>query len=165
MVLHMMAVVQLRNPTEGRAYYDRKMAAGKSPNEAMRCLKRRLSDIVYRAMLDDYVATKRQAREDTGERHFNPARPAHIPTPALRISHFPDPSPESLRPPCPRRLDTEGSQIRTLAGLSLLTAAIKSDNERLQSHIGSYLEHDDAVADAVRHAEGRLQVRRSSQPL
>jgi transposase len=58
MVLHMMAVVQLRNPTEGRAYYDRKVAAGKSPNEAMRCLKRRLSDIVYRAMLDDYVATK-----------------------------------------------------------------------------------------------------------
>jgi transposase len=58
MVLHMMAVVQLRNPTEGRTYYDRKVADGKSPNEAMRCLKRRLSDIVYRALLDDYVATK-----------------------------------------------------------------------------------------------------------
>lgn len=57
-VLHMMAVVQLRNPTEGRTYYDRKIAAGKSPNEAMRCLKRRLSDIVYRAILDDYIATK-----------------------------------------------------------------------------------------------------------
>jgi transposase len=55
-VLHMMAVVQLRNPTEGRAYYDRKLAAGKTPNEAMRCLKRRLSDIVYRTMLDDLVA-------------------------------------------------------------------------------------------------------------
>ncbi len=47
MALHMMAVVQLRNTTEGRAYYDRKVAAGKTPNEAMRCLKRRLSDIVY----------------------------------------------------------------------------------------------------------------------
>jgi transposase len=58
MVLHMMAVVQLRNPTEGRAYYDRKVAAGKSPNEAMRCLKRRLSDIVYRTMLND-LATNR----------------------------------------------------------------------------------------------------------
>jgi transposase len=54
--LHMMAVVQLRNATAGRAYYDRKVAAGKTPNEAMRCLKRRLSDIVYRAMLDDLVA-------------------------------------------------------------------------------------------------------------
>ena len=57
-VLHIMAVVQLRNPTEGRAYYDRKVADGKSPNEAMRCLKRRLSDIVYRVLLDDYVTTK-----------------------------------------------------------------------------------------------------------
>ena len=56
--LHMMAVVQLRNATEGRAYYDRKVAAGKTPNEAMRCVKRRLSDIVYKTMLDDLVANK-----------------------------------------------------------------------------------------------------------
>ena len=57
-VLHMMAVVQLRNATEGRTYYDRRITDGKSPNEAMRCLKRRLSDIVYRALLNDYIATK-----------------------------------------------------------------------------------------------------------
>jgi transposase len=50
-----MATVQLRNPTEGRAYYDRKKAAGESSMEAMRCLKRRLSDIVYRLMVDDAV--------------------------------------------------------------------------------------------------------------
>ena len=35
-VLHTMARVQLRNPTEGRAYYDRKKANGKAPTEAMR---------------------------------------------------------------------------------------------------------------------------------
>ncbi len=52
-VLHIMAVVQLRNPSPGRDYYDRKKLAGKSSMEAMRCLKRRLSDIVYRTMLDD----------------------------------------------------------------------------------------------------------------
>jgi hypothetical protein len=54
--LHIMATVQLRNPTEGRAYYDRKKAAGKTSNEAMRALKRRLSDIVYRHMVDDAIA-------------------------------------------------------------------------------------------------------------
>jgi transposase len=55
-VLHIMATVQLRTrTTEGRAYYDRKVAAGKTPNEAMRCLKRRLSDVVYRTMLGDIV--------------------------------------------------------------------------------------------------------------
>ena len=53
-----MAVVQLRRDTEGRAYYDRKKADGKSANEAMRCLKRRLSDAVYRTMLDDLTKTR-----------------------------------------------------------------------------------------------------------
>jgi len=56
--LHIMATVQLRNATDGRAYFDRKKAAGKSSNEAMRCLKRRLSDAVYRSMLDDAVKAK-----------------------------------------------------------------------------------------------------------
>ncbi len=57
-VLHIMATVQLRNATEGRAYYDRKKHSGKTSNEAMRCLKRRLSDAVYRTMLDDAVKAK-----------------------------------------------------------------------------------------------------------
>jgi transposase len=54
--LHIMATVQLRNPTEGRAYYDRKKATGKTSAEAMRCLKRRLSDAVYRTLLADLAA-------------------------------------------------------------------------------------------------------------
>jgi transposase len=52
-VLHIMATVQLRKPTEGRAYFDRRKAAGKTSMEAMRALKRRLSDIVYRQMTND----------------------------------------------------------------------------------------------------------------
>jgi transposase len=52
-VLHIMAVVQLRNPTQGRACFDRKVAAEKTPREAMRALKRRLSDIVYHQMRAD----------------------------------------------------------------------------------------------------------------
>ena len=55
-VLHTMAIVQLRTPTEGRGYYDRKKASGKGSMEAMRCLKRRLSDIVFRTMLADVAA-------------------------------------------------------------------------------------------------------------
>src|SRR6478609_934436 len=56
-VLHTMARVQLHIPTEGRAYYDRKKADGKAPMEAMRCVKRRLSDIVFQTMLNDAVRT------------------------------------------------------------------------------------------------------------
>src|SRR3954451_14293771 len=40
-VLHIAAVVQLRNDTAGRAYYRRKRAAGTGGPEAVRCLKRR----------------------------------------------------------------------------------------------------------------------------
>jgi len=58
-MLHTMATVQLRNPTDGRAYFDRKKADGKSSMEAMRCLKRRLSDAVYRVMAEDLAATMR----------------------------------------------------------------------------------------------------------
>jgi len=65
-VLHIMATVQLRNPGIGRDYYDRKKAAGKTSMEAMRCLKRRLSDIVYRTMLDDTAAHATGSRTGPG---------------------------------------------------------------------------------------------------
>jgi transposase len=52
-VLYLMAVVQLRHATPGRAYYIRKLAEGKSSREALRCLKRRLSDVVYRCLIAD----------------------------------------------------------------------------------------------------------------
>ena len=55
-VLHIMATVQLRNPGPGRTYFDRRKAEGKTSMEAMRALKRRLSDIVYRHLVDDAVA-------------------------------------------------------------------------------------------------------------
>jgi transposase len=51
--LYMMAIVQVRRPSAGQAYYRRKLAEGKSPKEALRCLKRRLSDAVYRCLLAD----------------------------------------------------------------------------------------------------------------
>src|SRR3954467_9340739 len=54
--LHIMATVQLRNPTEGRAYFDRRKAHGKASMEAMRRLKRRLSDIVFKRIADDAIA-------------------------------------------------------------------------------------------------------------
>ena len=55
-VLHIMAIVQIRHDTEGRAYYRRKLTAGKTPMEALRCLKRRLSDAVFRQLTADAKA-------------------------------------------------------------------------------------------------------------
>jgi transposase len=56
--LHMMAVTQIRYPgTPGRRYYERKRTEGKTPKEALRCLKRRLSDLVYYQLLADRRGT------------------------------------------------------------------------------------------------------------
>jgi transposase len=52
-VIHIAAVSQLRLDSPGRAYYRRKLAAGKTPMEAMRCLKRRISDAIYRQLVAD----------------------------------------------------------------------------------------------------------------
>ena len=52
-VIHIAAVTQIRLDTEGRAYYQRKRAAGKKPAEALRCLKRRISDAIYKQLVDD----------------------------------------------------------------------------------------------------------------
>jgi transposase len=51
--LHIMAITQLRRDCPGRRYYVRKRAEGKGHKEALRCLKRRLSDLVYRRLLAD----------------------------------------------------------------------------------------------------------------
>src|SRR5262245_28699502 len=64
-VLHVAAIVQLRNDTEGRAYYRRKLAANKTSLESLRCLKRRLSDVVYRQLLADAQAAE-LPDEETG---------------------------------------------------------------------------------------------------
>jgi hypothetical protein len=57
----MVAMVQVRHRTAGQAYYRRKRAEGKSPKEALRCLKRRLSDAVYRCLLADQLRCPPQA--------------------------------------------------------------------------------------------------------
>ena len=52
-VMHMIAVCQARSDPRGKAYYRRKLEEGKSRREAMRCLKRRVSDVVFKALVAD----------------------------------------------------------------------------------------------------------------
>jgi len=52
-MIHIAAVTQIRLDTEGRVYYRRKRVEGKKPLEAMRCLKRRISDALYHQLLAD----------------------------------------------------------------------------------------------------------------
>ena len=65
-VLDIAGIVQLRNDTPGRAYYRRKLQQSKTSMEAMRSLRRRLSDAVYRQLVTD-AATRRAAQQANPE--------------------------------------------------------------------------------------------------
>ena len=52
--IHMAAITQIRHShSDGRAYYDKKLAEGKTHKEALRSLKRRISNAIYRCLLAD----------------------------------------------------------------------------------------------------------------
>jgi transposase len=52
--IHMAAISQIRHKhSQGRAYYDKKLAEGKTHKEALRALKRRISDAIYAALIAD----------------------------------------------------------------------------------------------------------------
>jgi len=55
--LHRIALTQCRGLGPGRAYLDTRLAAGDSQTEAMRMLRRRLSDEVFRRLLADENTT------------------------------------------------------------------------------------------------------------
>jgi transposase len=57
--LHMAVICQLRHPgSEGRAYFDRRLAEGKTKKEALRSLKRHVSNAVYRQLVTDADRTR-----------------------------------------------------------------------------------------------------------
>jgi hypothetical protein len=59
--LRMIAVCQARSDVRGGSYYRKKMAEGKSRKEALRCLKRRISDAVFKSLLADLKTPSRSA--------------------------------------------------------------------------------------------------------
>jgi transposase len=89
--IHMAAVTQIRYPGTGRDYYDRKIAAGMPHRSALRALKRKISDAIYRRLLDD-TNTRRGSRftgpgGQTGNDSVSSVAGSHPAAPDLRTSH------------------------------------------------------------------------------
>ncbi|WP_285552515.1 hypothetical protein [Actinoplanes regularis] len=106
-----MAVVQLRNGTEGRACCRRKLAAGKTPMEAMRALKRRLSDVVYRQMIGDTKKVETDPGGHTGATLQSSVADL-IPLIDTSDKSLPGPAGPSLEHQPSPPLDTEGCHER-----------------------------------------------------
>ena len=137
-VLHIAATVQLRNNTEGRAYFDRKVAAHKTPMEALRALKRRLSDVVYRQLVADAMPLEADVGEAGPGGHCGASDvssaadlPPHIgtsdqplPGPAHPTLPPPGPSDHPLPVPAPasQRRRAGAVKVQRPTGRTTLTA-------------------------------------------
>jgi transposase len=65
--IHMAAITQIRHKhSQGRAYYERKLAEGKTHKEALRALNRRISDAIYAALVADARHTAAVCAEGPG---------------------------------------------------------------------------------------------------
>ena len=95
--IHIVAVTQVRSTTsDGHAYYRRKLAEGKTEREAMRALKRRISDAIYRQLVKDAEAQ----RGPGGQAGTTPKTSVTGSTPTAGSSVRPQPGPhEDATPP------------------------------------------------------------------
>jgi transposase len=101
--IHIAAVTQIRyQHSPGRAYYDKKIAEGKTGKEALRCLKRRISDAIYaRLRADAGQATARGPGGQPGNDTASCAAGLH---PEHRLFGPATPGPGSTQRPRPGRL-------------------------------------------------------------
>ena len=95
--IHMAAITQIRHKhSDGRAYYERKITEGKTHKEALRCLKRRISDAIYaRLRADARQAAAACATDPGGQPGNHSVSRAAAPTPRAGSSDKPLPG---LRP-------------------------------------------------------------------
>ena len=109
--IHLAAITQIRHKhSQGRAYYERKIAQGKTHKEALRCLKRRISDAIYGRLRADARVAGPGGQPGTT---LSPGRPAHTPRasssdkplPGLRPAYAPRQRPH--RPSRPSRKRTK----------------------------------------------------------
>ncbi len=85
--IHIAAITQIRFAhSPGRAFFDRKVAEGKTKKEAVRALKRRISDAVYRQLLIDARAVTGPGGHP-GTTLQSSVAGSTSRRPALRISH------------------------------------------------------------------------------
>jgi transposase len=101
-MIHIAAISQLRLDTEGRAYYRRKLANGKRPLEAIRCLKRRISDAIFRQLVTDAAAHPAKDVDAGPGGHsgasLNSSATGSNPHTGTSDQPLPGPAPTTLRP-------------------------------------------------------------------
>ena len=108
--VHMAAINWIRHKhSDGRACYQRKLAEGKTRKEALRCLRRRISDAIYARLRADArkAGPGGQPGNDTG----SSVTGSHPRAPALRTSHFR----ARAQPTCPGNVHAGHASTRAVS--------------------------------------------------
>jgi transposase len=105
--IHIAAVTQIRHRhSPGRAFYDRKLAEGKTKKEALRALKRRITDALYRQLRAAATRQRTGPGGQVGTTHQSSVAGFEPRTPTLRKNHSrtrpnartrPRPTPQATR--------------------------------------------------------------------
>src|SRR5947208_2713621 len=113
--IHMAAVTQIRyQHSPGRAYYDKKLADGKTRKEALRCLKRQISDAIFACLQADARRTAACAKSPGGQPGNHSSSRAAGSHPDHRRFGQATPGP-ATHPTTPAGADTACSLSRTAA--------------------------------------------------
>jgi transposase len=138
--IHMAAITQLRHKhSEGRAYYDKKVTEGKTHKEALRSLKRKISDAIFtRLQADARQAAAARTKGPGGNQGttLTPARPAHTPNAGSSDQPLPDLTPPYGPAPQQTRLHST-SRLRRKLGQPLDT-----NQQKGLDRLGCRLEAD-----------------------
>jgi transposase len=113
--IHMAAVTQIRHQhSAGRAYYNRKLAEGKTPKEALRSLKRQISDVIFACLQADARRAAAHANGPGGQRGNDSVASAAGSHPRHRLFGQATPGPgPTLRPrPAPRTAKAAATKPR-----------------------------------------------------
>ena len=124
--IHMAAVTQIRyRHSPGRAYYDKKLAEGKTSKEALRALKRQVSDALYQRMKADARRAAASLMGPGGHPGNGSVASAAGLHPADRLFGQATPGPDpTLRPqPGPAKATRPGSPRRTRRSTPAHTSA------------------------------------------
>jgi transposase len=97
--IHVVAVTQVRNATPARELYLRKLSEGKSKKEALRVVKRRVSNAIFRTIVLDVE----EAAGPGGQSGATLQSSATGPTPTAGSSEKPLPGPDIEATPAPLR--------------------------------------------------------------
>jgi transposase len=123
--IHMAAISQIRHQRgDGRAFYDKKVAPGKTHKEALRALKRRISDAIYAALVADTRHATACPQGPGGQPGNHPASRAAGSHPARR--HF------GQATPGPRHHTTAAAGIQGRAGHSPVAATLPPAEPQVQ---------------------------------